>query len=133
MTSQISFLSSNKIVKLIAFFLFLSLPFQRSVFFLQRHAQKLIPIDLSIPPSFDTSIVFSFGELVLLAMVAAWICNLKFRIQDFLSPGPVRYSVLFLSIALISIMNSSTACYPLQYFRLIQLSLCFLFPIVCLG
>lgn len=101
--------------------LFLLIPFQKNFHgFLKSLSRALLPSGLALPPAFSKKLYVSFSDL-LITGIALWLL-IRFRIslRRFFLEGPAKLLILFLAFAILSLLLSETAHYPLQYLVILK-------------
>ncbi|MBS0605263.1 MAG: O-antigen ligase family protein [Verrucomicrobia bacterium] len=118
----------EKIIGSLTILLFLVLPVQKKNHrFFEDLSRQLIPSDLNLPEFFSKRIDYYLTDFLLIAIICVFALYRKTTLKNLLWDGPVKYLSLFFIIALASILHSVSAGYVLQYYRLAQLLLAFLF------
>jgi hypothetical protein len=108
--------------------LFILLPFQRRFHgCIDSWSRKLTLPDFSLPEFFSKKIhLFITDPLIIILALVLLFC-FKISLREFFWEGPSKYLTLLFFTALISLYFSITSHYALQYLRLVQFSLIFLF------
>lgn len=109
---------STSALMLLAF----AIPFEHKYDKLFRHfSSTLVPIGMDLPPFFDKKIYFYASDLIAFALGIAAIAVFRIPLRRFFASrsAPYLWAVFFLAI--LSILLSPLAHYPLPYIRLLQL------------
>jgi hypothetical protein len=107
---------------------FLMVPFQRRFHgFFDSFSRSLQQPEFPLPEFFSKKIHFFASDLLILVLVLFLIFFFKISLREFFWSGPSRYLILLFFVLLLSISTSITGSYSLQYFRLFEFSLIFLF------
>jgi hypothetical protein len=108
--------------------LFVLLPFQRRFHgCIDSWSRKLTPPDFPLPEFFSKKIHLFITDFFFVVLVLILFFRFKATFREFFWEGPSKYLTLLFFTALTSLYFSITSHYALQYLRLIQFSLAFLF------
>ncbi|MGC2596039.1 MAG: O-antigen ligase family protein [Rhabdochlamydiaceae bacterium] len=108
--------------------LFILLPFQRRFHgCVDSWSRKLTLPDFPLPEFFSKKIHLFITDIFILFLALILLFRFKVSLRQFFWEGPSKYLTLFFVTALISLFFSITGHYALQYLRLFQFSLIFLF------
>ena len=118
----------SKSILFLLLVLFALVPFQRRFHgALDSFSRRLALPDFPLPECFSTKVHLFISDLVILALTLLILLVYKVRYREFFWRGPSKYLTLLFFVALASIYFSMTSSYSLQYFRLFQFSMIFLF------
>jgi O-antigen ligase len=118
----------SKSILTLLLLLFAMIPFQRRFHgAVDSFSRKLTLPDFPLPEYFSRKVHLYLADFFILAVCALLLMRFKTTIRDFFWNGPTKYLTLLFFVALISLMVSPTSHYVLQYLRLFQFSLVFVF------
>lgn len=121
-------LSQGQIITFLSLVIFFLIPFQRRFHgFFDSLSRRLTLPDVSLPDFFSRKIHLFFSDfiVIILALYLLFVC--KERLRNFFWEGPSKYLTLLFFVLFVSTTVSISKSYSLQYLRLIQFSLSFLF------
>lgn len=114
----------HRVLMVLLLLIFCSLPFQHRINgIFKSFSKSLIPSDLPIPGFFSKSVYFYVTDPILLLFVGCLFFYFRPSWRSFFWQGPSKLLSLLFFTALVSIILSKAAHYPLQYIRLAQFSL----------
>lgn len=117
-----------KAVTILLSLLFLIIPFQKRFHgFFDRLSRSLTLPDFPLPDFFSRKLHLFVSDLLILALACTILFWLKTSWRKFFWEGPSKYLTLLFFVFLISTATSITRNYSLQYFRLLEFSVVFLF------
>ncbi len=120
--------TENRILTFLLSLLFAILPFQRRFHgCIDSWSRKLILPDFSLPEFFSKKIHLFITDPLLIVLALILFFRFKVALRAFFWEGPSKYLTLLFFTALTSLCFSITSHYALQYLRLIQFSMIFLF------
>lgn len=115
-------------LKVLLLSLFLLIPFQRRLHgFFDSLSRKLTLPDFPLPEFFSRKIHLFASDLLIIVLALLVLFHFKASLRAFFWEGPAKYLTLLFFVFLLSTSISVSKTYSLQYFRLFQFSLIFLF------
>jgi hypothetical protein len=98
-------------------------PFQKRCKIFTSFSRSLIPADLHLPSSFSRHMFYYWTDIIILFLFGFCLYQKRHSLKSFFFGGTAKYLYIFMLISLLSLLNSVTANYALQYFRLLHFSL----------
>lgn len=135
MTVKIEKISENRILTFLLSLLFIILPFQRRFHgCVDSWSRRLTLPDFPLPEFFSKKIHLFITDPLFILLTLLLFFRFKVTFREFFWKGPSKYLTLLFFAAFASVYFSITSHYALQYLRLIQFSMVFLFfnSICCL-
>ncbi len=128
-------LARDKVVPSLLLAIFALAPFQKRLHgFFDSLSRRIKLPELALPDHFSTKLHLFISDFLIIGCVAALFLYYRPSLRTFFWDGPAKYLTLLFLVFLTSTTFSITATYSLQYFKLFQFSLIFLFfnSICCL-
>lgn len=120
--------TENRILTFLLSLLFIIQPFQRRFHgCLDSWSRKLALPDFPLPEFFSKKIHLFISDLLFITLALIFVFRFKATLREFFWEGASKYLTLLFFTALTSLYFSITSHYALQYLRLIDFSLSFLF------
>jgi hypothetical protein len=120
--------AENRTLTFLLSLLFIILPFQRRFHgCIDSWSRRLTPPDFPLPEFFSKKIHLFITDPLFVILALILFCCFKVTFREFFWNGPSKYLTLLFFTALTSLYFSITSHYALQYLRLFQFSLIFLF------
>ncbi len=121
-------MTANKMGSFLVLLLFFLIPFQKRFSgAFDSFSRSLILPDFPLPECFSRNVHFFLSDFVIIALVLVLFFCLKISSREFFLAGPSKYLTMLFCIYLLSTATSITKNYSLQYIRLFEFSLIFLF------
>jgi len=118
----------TKAVTTLLFLLFLLIPFQKRFHgYFDRLSRSLPLPDLPLPDFFSRKLHLFVSDFLIVALALLILFSLKTSLRAFFWEGSSKYLTLLFFAFFVSTATSLTKTYPLQYCRLFEFSLIFLF------
>ncbi len=105
--------------------LFFILPFQKKLGKLP-FSNAIIPTNLNLPEFFSTKMHFYLVDILVLTFTILCLYQRRHTLKLFFFNGPAKYLIALFLIAILSVIQSTSASYAISYYRLLQ----FLIPIL---
>lgn len=112
----------------IVWLVFLLIPFQKRFHgYFDVLSRKLTLPDFPLPSFFSRKIHLFVSDILILILLFLLLFYYRASLRAFFWEGPSKYLLLLFCVFFLSTWHSSSGCYSLQYLRLLEFSLVFLF------